>query len=130
MPEFFLPVRVYYEDTDAGGVVYHANYLKFAERSRSEWLRHLGFEQRNVWEDHGIGFVVRSCQIEYLAPARLDDRLDVSCEVVALTKTRIEMMQKVHRDGVMLCHIKVVLVCVDRGLKPARIPETMALSLD
>ncbi len=80
---FSLSVRVYYEDTDAGGVVYYANYLKFCERTRTEWLRALGVAQHALLDEQGVGFVVRSVQADYLAPARLDDALEVSARIAS-----------------------------------------------
>ncbi|HRC61225.1 MAG TPA: YbgC/FadM family acyl-CoA thioesterase, partial [Candidatus Propionivibrio aalborgensis] len=86
---FTITVRIYYEDTDAGGVVYYANYLKFLERCRSEWLRSIGHDQTDLLRDPGIAFVVRSINLEFLKPARLDDLLTVSLEVEKITRSQI-----------------------------------------
>ena len=92
---FSIPVRVYYEDTDAGGVVYYANYLKFFERCRTEWMRFAGHDQSQLASDAGIGFVARKVSCEYLKPARLDDQLTIGLEVEKLTKVRVIFRQHV-----------------------------------
>lgn len=94
---FTLPVRVYFEDTDAGGVVYYANYLKFFERCRAEWLRAVGHDQVDLLRDPGIAFVVRSVNIEYLKPARLDEQLCVSLEVDRISRVQIFFRQRIRR---------------------------------
>ena len=94
---FSIPVRIYYEDTDAGGVVYYANYLKFLERCRTEWLRVIGHEQADLLREPGIAFVVRSVALDYLKPARLDDLLTVSLEVERITKSQIFFGQHIRR---------------------------------
>jgi acyl-CoA thioester hydrolase len=112
---FAIPVRVYYEDTDAGGVVYYANYLKFLERCRSEWLRSIGFEQAGLLRDSGIAFVVRSVRLDYLKPARLDDLLAVSLAVEKITRSQIFFRQHVRRggeDGETLAGGAIQVVCV------------------
>ena len=119
--------RVYYEDTDAGGIVYYVNYLKFMERARTERLRSLGFAQSQlVGED--LLFVVHSSQTRYLAPARLDDELLVSAEVVELKRASLRFEQRVTRvdDGVLLCEGQFVVACVrTESLKPRPIPEAL-----
>jgi acyl-CoA thioester hydrolase len=117
--------RVYYEDTDAGGVVYYANYLKFAERARTEWLRSSGFEQRALWQMHKVGFVVKSCTIDYHAPAFLDDVLQVSATVTTSGRSSLTMQQQVKRADTVLASITVVLVCVNSSFKPVRLPDAM-----
>lgn len=94
---FAFPVRVYFEDTDAGGVVYYANYLKYLERCRTEWLRSVGFDQSELLRDPGIAFVVRSVNIEYLKPARLDDELQVELEVEKIGRAQIHFRQCIRR---------------------------------
>ena len=98
-PSFVLPVRVYYEDTDAAGVVYYANYLRFCERARTEWLRALGFEQQAMMTSAGTGFVVRSVQADYLAPARLDDALEVVTRIATLRRASLLFDQAIRRQG-------------------------------
>lgn len=119
------PVRVYYEDTDAAGIVYYANYLKFAERARTEWLRDLGWDHRTLAEEHGVRFAVRACRIDYLRPARLDDLLEVETRVLALTGARLALDQRVLRAGEMLCTMEIVLVALDRSLRPVRIERAL-----
>ena len=113
MAEFVWPVRVYYEDTDSGGVVYYANYLKFMERARTEWLRRLGFEQDGLIRDEGIIFAVRSVELEYLRPARFNDELQVSAQVVHQGGASITFQQQVRRADELLCAGKVKIVSLD-----------------
>ncbi|PHS77255.1 MAG: tol-pal system-associated acyl-CoA thioesterase [Rhodospirillaceae bacterium] len=120
--EFVLPVRIYYEDTDAGGVVYYANYLKFAERARTEMLRELGIENSNLQDCHGIAFVVRKIEVEYLHPARLDDVLEVGVVLTKVGGASIEGLQIVRRDGEDLVRIKVRLGCMKLEGGPGRLP--------
>src|SRR5260370_26890269 len=107
-----LDVRVYYEDTDAGGVVYHANYLRFAERARTEALRDAGAPHAELVSGHGLMFMVRRVKVDYLAPARLDDRLVVTTATVKLRGASVELQQRVSRDGVMLAGLELQMVCV------------------
>lgn len=124
VPSFSWPVRVYWEDTDAGGVVYYANYLKFLERARTEWLSHLGLEQDQLASDAGVVFVVRRVEADYLMPARFNDRLVVRCELVELNRVSLLMDQQVVRGDVMLLKARVKVACVDRAsFRPARIPD-------
>ncbi len=127
---FKLPIRVYYEDTDAGGIVYYANYLKFMERARTEWLRSLGFEQDQLREGWNIIFVVRKVIIEYLLPALFNDQLTVSVEISSLGKTHIGCLQKIYKTtegkDKLITEASVDLVCVDdKSLRPRRLPETL-----
>lgn len=112
-PPFILPVRVYYEDTDSGGVVYYANYLRFLERARTEVLRALGFEQAELARDEGVAFAVRSLQAEYLRPARLDDRVDVVSRIGELGKAQLVFHQRVEREGELLLEAAVRVACLD-----------------
>jgi len=124
---FAWPVRVYYEDTDAGGVVYYANYLKFAERARTEWLRAMGFEQTELGERHGIVFVVRSVAVEYLAPARFNDELRVTVELIKVGAGQIDLVQRVLRGDGVLAMVTVKVACVGlRTMRPTRIPRPLA----
>ena len=118
-----LPLRVYYEDTDAGGIVYYPNYLKFAERGRTEYLRNLGFTNSQIRDETGIIIVVKKVEAEYLAPARLDDRLVVSTRLISMKNTSFVMEQNILRDGGIIFTMSVVLVCVNDAGKPARIPQ-------
>ncbi len=122
---FVYQVRVYWEDTDAGGVVYYANYLKFMERARTEWLRSLGFEQQVLRETHGVVFVVRRVEIDYLAPARLDDLLVVTTGLLEMTRTCLTVAQEIAADN-RLTRAKVQIVCIDpESFKPVKIPEPL-----
>ena len=123
---FKWPVRVYYEDTDLGGVVYYANYLKFMERARTEWLRALGFEQTALARDHGVVFVVSSLAIDYLKPAAFNDELTVTVEIESLGAAQIIVKQTVVRAGQSLAAASVRIGCVHtETFRPARIPEAV-----
>jgi acyl-CoA thioester hydrolase len=121
---FVFPVRVYYEDTDAGGVVYHANYLKFFERARTELLRHWGYEQDVLREKHGVIFAVRSMQIDYMRPARFNDALSVSANLIELKKASLLFAQTIQRNDIILCECQCRIACVNIDkMKPMAIPE-------
>jgi len=123
---FVFPVRVYYEDTDAAGVVYYANYLKYMERARTEWLAALGFPLAAFERSHGIAFVVHRVEIDFLQPARLNDTLDVTVEAVERGLSRLVAMQSCRRDGVALTNAHVTLACVDTAhWRPTRIPKPL-----
>ena len=126
---FRLPVRVYYEDTDAGGIVYYANYLKFIERARSEALLALGISQTALRERTGVAFAVRAVAVDFLAPARLEDRLVVTAAVTALGGARIEMAQDVLRDAETLVRARVTLVCIGPDGRAARLPAQVRAAL-
>ncbi len=117
-----FPVRVYYEDTDAGGVVYYANYLKFAERGRSELLRQHGIDNTGLHQRHGINFAVRDCSVTYHAPARLDDALSVLTEVSSAGAATLSMRQRVARDSELLVELSIRLACLNEAGRPARLP--------
>jgi acyl-CoA thioester hydrolase len=122
-PTFTWPVRVYWEDTDAGGVVYYANYLKFLERARTEWLSALGLEQDRLAETAGVVFVVRRVEADYLRPARFNDRLAVHCVLTEMNRASLTMVQEVRRGEDVLLAAVVRAACVDRvTFRPARIP--------
>ncbi len=120
-----LPLRVYYEDTDAAGIVYYANYLKFAERGRTEMLRSVGTDHRTLETTEGILFAVRRCEADYLKPALLDDELTVWTEVSAVSGARMKAKQIIRRDVDDLVRISVTLACIDRDGRPKRIPERL-----
>ncbi|MEW5707883.1 MAG: tol-pal system-associated acyl-CoA thioesterase [Pseudomonadota bacterium] len=125
-PAFCLPLRVYYQDTDAGGVVYHSRYLDFLERARYEWLREAGFGLRELAERLKIVFVVRSLSIEFRRPARLDDLLHVTVRLEQVGRSRVPVTQEVKRDHEILAEAMVELACVDaRTLKPASLPPEL-----
>ncbi|HSH96960.1 MAG TPA: tol-pal system-associated acyl-CoA thioesterase [Methyloradius sp.] len=124
--EFIWPVRVYYEDTDGGGVVYHANYLKFMERARTEWLRHLGFEQTELKTHFGILFVVRKLEIQYKKPACFDDAIHVVSTVAKIQRCLFTFEQTIKRNDEILTKALVEVVCVDaEAFSPASIPESI-----
>ncbi len=126
-PDFSLPVRVYYEDTDAGGVVYYVNYLKFMERARTERLRTLGFNQQELAQLNTL-FVVHSAQARYHAPARLDDELQVTANVSQLKRARLEFTQQVSRvnDDKLLCEGQFVIACIAAdSFKPKAMPSAL-----
>ncbi len=126
MTEFTWPVRIYYEDTDAGGVVYYANYLKFFERARTEFLRHLGFEQDRLIEREGVLFAVRSIQVDYLRPARFNDRLSVTCRVTGLKRASVDFFQQAWCGENLLCQAKVRIACLDAvRFRPRPIPSSL-----
>lgn len=126
MNDFNWPVRVYYEDTDAGGVVFYANYLKFFERARTELLRSSGFEQDRLLATEGVLFVVRSVQVDYLRPARFNDLLAVSAKVEERKKTSLVFGQAVSRDQEILCTAQVRIACLDaQSMKPKPIPTAI-----
>lgn len=129
--EFRWPVRVYYEDTDAAGIVYHANYLKFMERARTEWLRSHGFDQGGLARDHAVVFAVTRLDVRFREPARLDDRLQVEVHVARVGRAGFDMEQRVVRDaGTELCAAGVRIACLDAArLKPRAIPPFLLTEL-
>ena len=117
--------KIYYEDTDAGGVVYYANYLKFIERARSEIIKSLGFSNTNLREKFNLFFIVKYCNINYKKPAKLEDELIVFTSVVSLSKTSLVMKQDVKRHDDLVAESEVCLVAVDMKGKPTKIPEEL-----
>ena len=129
MNEFLMPVRVYIEDTDAGGIVYYVNYLKFMERARTEFFRELGFGKAGANKE-GYQFVVHSAQIEYKKPARLDDMLNVSAKLVKLRGASLFFEQEVRRDDDILSNAEVKIACVDgASLRPVPLPPEVLAKL-
>lgn len=122
-------VRVYYEDTDAAGIVYYANYLKYAERARTEMLRDLGFENGPMMADAGVAFAVRRCTADYLRPAMLDDRLEVHTRVLAVGGASLEAEQTVRRGDADIARLRVRLACVTRAGRPGRLPGDLRRAL-
>ncbi len=121
-PEFTLPVRVYIEDTDAGGIVYYVNYLKFLERSRTEFLRSLGYGKTAILED-GLLLVVHSTEIKYLSPAHLDEELIATTHVQKLARSYIVFTQEIRRGESVLCRAMVKVACVNPAMKPTALPK-------
>lgn len=131
MNNFIWPVRVYYEDTDAGGVVFYANYLKFFERARTEMLRAMGYEQDELMAKEGIIFVVRSVQIDYLTPARFNEQLHISAKISLAKKVSLTFEQMITRGDVVLCKGSVRIACLDaHTMRPKPIPETLFRALE
>ena len=122
---FFHNIKVYYEDTDAGGVVYYANYLKFLERARTEALVTIGFNNKKIKEDYGALIIVKSCNIEYKKPSYLEDELKIRSFVKSVTKTSFFMSQFISRGDDLIVEAKVHLVFVDKEGKPIKVPEVI-----
>ncbi|MBI5041194.1 MAG: tol-pal system-associated acyl-CoA thioesterase [Gammaproteobacteria bacterium] len=126
MHEFRWPVRVYYEDTDSGGVVYYANYLKFMERARTEWLRSLGFEQDRLVRDAGIVFAVTEAELRFLRPGRFNDALTVTARIVERRRASLRFAQAVYRENELLCEGSVRIASLDAArFSPRPIPEAL-----
>jgi acyl-CoA thioester hydrolase len=123
-----FPLRIYYEDTDLAGIVYYANYLKFIERARSEWVRALGVDQAEI-KANGLVFAVRHVAADYLSPARYDDLVTVETSLVEMTGTRIILAQRVLRGDVVLFSSDVTLVCLAESGRPSRIPADIRAKL-
>lgn len=134
---FYWPVRIYYEDTDAGGVVYHTNYLKFMERARTEWLRDLGFEQDELRDKEGVIFAVRSAQIDYFLPAKFNDELMISSNVIKFGKASITIEQEIVREtsdptikDELLCKGIIKVATLDEtSLRPKAMPTNLYTKL-
>ena len=126
-PLFELSLRVYYEDTDAGGIVYYANYLRYMERARSEWLRACGVRHQELRAEHGVMLVVTRAYTDYLAPARLEDELIVDVALTRARRASIDLEQNVkHRDGQVLCRADVRAACVHAdSQRPCRFPPSV-----
>ena len=129
--DFSWPVRVYFQDTDAGGVVYHASYVNFMERSRTEWLRTFGYSNAGLMKELGVVFVVRSMKLDYLKPALLDDLLAVTSRIKEIGRSRVTLWQEVQRGDELLTEGEVHLVCVDvKTFKPVSVPDVLRKQWD
>ena len=128
--KFNFTIKVYYEDTDAGGVVYYANYLKFLERARSEVIYSLGYSNLDLLDNHGILLIVKSCNIEYKKPAKLEDILDITSEVTTFTKTSFLMKQTILRNNELISQANIHLVVVDKNGKPSKVPSVLKQKLE
>jgi len=128
---FCWPVRVYWEDTDAGGIVYHASYLRFMERARTEWLRAAGFGQQRLRDEDGVMFTVARLAIEYRAPGRYDDLLEVGVRLARARRASLDLAQAVqHEDGRLLASAEVTVACLDAAsLRPCGLPSTLRSEL-
>ena len=129
MKNFSHTIKVYYEDTDAGGVVYYANYLKFMERARSEALKSFGFSNKLLIEEDRIFIIVKSCNIDYIKPAYLEDILEIKSTINKITKTSFFMKQKVFKSNDQITDAEIHLVTVDTKGKPVKIPERLKKEL-
>jgi acyl-CoA thioester hydrolase len=133
-PELFtysFPVRVYFENTDAGGVVYHSEYLKFLERARTEWLRHLGFDHQALARNHRVVFIVSTLAVEFVKPARLDETLAVSVALESVGKVRCGFVQEIRREDEVLVKAKVTVACVTQdAFRPVEIPDALRRKME
>jgi len=128
---FQIAIRVYYEDTDAGGVVYHSNYLNFMERCRCEWLAALGFDVSQIQQQHGIMFVVREINLQYLEPAHLFDQLTVSCQALQVGKVKLIVRQNIYNQARLLCSAEIKLASLtNTTLKLAAMPASLKNALE
>ena len=127
---YLFPVRVYYEDTDSGGVVYYANYFKFAERARTEMMRALGIESQQLMQDEGLALAVRHCEADFMKPARLDDLLTVSTRVLGIGGASVEVEQIITGSGTDLVRIALKLACMSLAGGPARMPDGVRATLE
>ena len=128
--KFSFTVKIYYEDTDAGGVVYYANYLKFLERARSEAIYSLGYTNSSILERFGVLLIVKSCNIEYKKPARFEDTLEIISEIKSFTKTSFLMKQSISRNNEIISDAEIHIVSVDKNGKPSKIPEDLKKKLE
>ncbi len=130
MSDFSISVRVYYEDTDRGGVVYHSNYLNFMERARTELLRSYGIEQDDLLEQDGIIFAVHNIEVDYLKPARFNDLLQVTAEVIDNSRASISFLQQLSCNDEVLCSGQVKIVCLNAvSFKPVPVPGHLLTSI-
>jgi acyl-CoA thioester hydrolase len=128
--DFSIPVRVYYEDTDAGGVVYYANYLKFMERARTEWLRERGFEQDQLSTQEQVIFAVRAIKVDFLKPGRFNDLLEATVNVRRIGGASLTFLQQIQREATTLCEAEVRVACLDaESFAPRAIPNHIASQL-
>ncbi|MEE9596743.1 MAG: tol-pal system-associated acyl-CoA thioesterase [Acidiferrobacterales bacterium] len=128
---FSIPIRVYYEDTDAGGLVYYANYLKFMERARTEWLRGLGLEQDALSVEEGVIFAVRAVKVDFYKPGRFNDLLQATVNIRRRGGASLTLKQEVQRNSTTLCEAEVKLACLDaQSLSPRSIPNRVVAQLD
>lgn len=127
--EHVFPVRVYYEDTDAAGIVYYVNYLKFAERARTEMLRLMGREQQRMMETDGVAFAVKSARVEYFRPARLDDALEVRTGLIEVAGASLKVRQSIFRGEELLADMQIRLAVMDRAGRPTRLPADIRAAL-
>ncbi len=129
MREHSLPVRIYYEDTDAGGVAYHASYIRFCERGRTEYLRSIGFENSGILRDYGMLFVVKHLEADYKSPALLDDLLTLKTSVLSMKNTSFIMHHILENTKKEIFEMKVVIACINKSGRPDKIPDDLRKAL-
>ena len=127
--DFKHDIKIYYEDTDAGGVVYYSNYLKFLERARTEMLESIGLSNKKLLEDYNTLIIVKSCNIEYTAPARLEDKIQIYSSIETLNKASFDVIQNIKKNHILIVKAKVKLVTVNKDGKPIKIPSILEKSL-
>ena len=127
--EFKHEIKIYYEDTDAGRVVYYSNYLKFLERARTEMLESIGLSNKKLLEDYNTLIIVKSCNIEYTAPARLEDKIQIYSSIETLNKASFDVIQNIKKNLILIVKAKVKLVTVNKDGKPIKIPSILEKSL-
>tara|TARA_Y100000996_G_C22379711_1_gene584602 strand:- start:100 stop:498 length:399 start_codon:yes stop_codon:yes gene_type:complete len=125
MREFSYKLKIYYEDTDAGSVVYYANYLKFFERARTEAIAEIGLSNKILLDEDGIFIIVKSCKVEYKKPAKLEDELEIKSSIISISSTSFKMNQKAFRGQELLTDCEIHLVIVDKNGKPTKIPDKL-----
>ncbi len=125
MHEFNYKLKVFYEDTDAGGVVYYANYLKFFERARTDAISNIGLSNKKLLDEYGVFIIVKSCNVEYLKPAKLEDQLEIKSSIISTSNTSFRMKQKAFRDQELITDCEIHLVLVDKSGRPTKIPDIL-----
>tara|TARA_B100001027_G_scaffold208286_1_gene173434 strand:- start:1163 stop:1558 length:396 start_codon:yes stop_codon:yes gene_type:complete len=130
MSEFIYKLKVFYEDTDSGGVVYYANYLKFFERARTEAITEIGLSNKKLIEEYGIFIIVKSCNIVYKKPAKLEDQLEIKSNIILISKTSFKMRQRAYRDQELITDCEIHLVIVNKKGKPTKIPDILKKKLE
>ena len=130
MNDFSYKLKVFYEDTDSGGVVYYANYLKFFERARTEAISEMGLSNKKLLEEHGVFIIVKSCNIKYKKPAKLEDQIEIKSSVTSLSYKSFKMRQKAFKDHELITDCEIHLVIVDKEGKPAIIPDNLKKKLE
>jgi len=127
--DFKHEIKIYYEDTDAGGVVYYSNYLKFLERARTEMLESIGLSNKKLLEEHNTLIIVKLCNIEYIAPARLEDKIQIYSSIETLNKASFDVIQNIKKNDNLIVKAKVKLVTVNKDGKPIKIPSILEKNL-
>ncbi|TDR32988.1 tol-pal system-associated acyl-CoA thioesterase [Hydromonas duriensis] len=125
-PVYHLPIKLYFEDTDALGIVYHANYLKYFERARTEWFRSAGIQHMALARDTGVGFVIRQCEMEWFSPLTLDDEVVATAQVYKMGRSSVHLEQNILKNDEVVCRARILMVCVDfQTKKPKSVPDSL-----